>query len=44
MHAVKPVDRPALAEQQKIVDTFFEAGLIPTRIDAGEARIWQPAN
>lgn len=42
-YAVEPVDRAALAEQQKIADTFFEAGLIPARIAAAEARIWQAA-
>jgi sulfonate transport system substrate-binding protein len=43
-YQVKAVDSAALADQQKIADTFFEAGLIPTRIAATEAHIWQPMN
>lgn len=42
-YQVEAVDKAALADQQKIADTFFEAGLIPTRIAATEARIWQPS-
>lgn len=42
-YAVKPVDRAALVEQQSIADTFHEAGLIPSRLDATDVRIWQPA-
>jgi len=41
-YKVVPVDQAALAEQQKIADVFLEQGLIPARVAATEARIWQP--
>lgn len=41
-YAVRPVDRAALSEQQAIADTFFEAGLIPRRLDATDVPLWQP--
>ncbi len=41
-YAVKPVEKQGLGEQQSIADTFFEAGLIPKRIDATAVRIWHP--
>jgi sulfonate transport system substrate-binding protein len=39
---VEPVSKDGLGEQQAIADTFFDAGLIPKRIDATDVRIWQP--
>jgi len=41
-YAVGPVSREDLAEQQKIADAFFAEGLIPKRVDAADAAIWQP--
>jgi len=41
-YKVVPVDQAALIEQQKIADVFLEQGLIPARVAATEARIWQP--
>ncbi|MGY2047877.1 aliphatic sulfonate ABC transporter substrate-binding protein [Methylobacterium sp. JK268] len=41
-YAVKPVLREGLGEQQVIADTFFEAGLIPRRIDATAVPLWHP--
>ncbi|MFG5119435.1 aliphatic sulfonate ABC transporter substrate-binding protein [Methylorubrum sp. POS3] len=41
-YAVGAVERAALSEQQAIADTFFEAGLIPRRLDATAVRLWQP--
>lgn len=39
---VRTVTRDKLGEQQQIADTFFEAGLIPKKIDATAARVWVP--
>lgn len=39
---VQPVTRDALAEQQRIADVFTQAGLLPRRIDAADAALWQP--
>ena len=41
-YAVGAVERAALSEQQAIADTFFEARLIPRRLDASAVRLWQP--
>lgn len=41
-YAVKPVLREGLGEQQVIADTFYEAGLIPRRIDATAVPLWHP--
>jgi len=38
---VQPVVRDAVAEQQRIADVFTQAGLLPKRIDAADATIWQ---
>ncbi|WP_411829205.1 aliphatic sulfonate ABC transporter substrate-binding protein [Pandoraea sputorum] len=38
---VQPVVRDAVAEQQRIADVFTQAGLLPRRIDAADATIWQ---
>ncbi|VVD63425.1 aliphatic sulfonate ABC transporter substrate-binding protein [Pandoraea iniqua] len=38
---VQPVVREAIAEQQRIADVFTQAGLLPKRIDAADATIWQ---
>jgi sulfonate transport system substrate-binding protein len=43
-YQVVPVDQTALVEQQKIADVFFEQGLIPTRVTAADARLWQPGS
>ncbi|CFB61974.1 putative aliphatic sulfonate family ABC transporter, periplasmic ligand-binding protein [Pandoraea apista] len=39
---VQPVVRDALAEQQRIADVFTQAGLLPRRVDAADATLWQP--
>ena len=41
-YLIQPVERAALREQQVIADTFFEAGLIPRKIDTGTVSIWRP--
>ena len=41
-YAVKPVEKQQLGDQQAIADTFFEAGLIPKKIDATDVHIWHP--
>ncbi|MCJ2013642.1 ABC transporter substrate-binding protein [Methylobacterium sp. J-076] len=41
-YAVEPVERAQLGEQQAIADVFYEAKLIPRRIDATDVPIWQP--
>ena len=41
-YAVGPVSREDLVEQQKIADAFFAEGLIPKKVDAADAAIWQP--
>ncbi|WP_223881700.1 aliphatic sulfonate ABC transporter substrate-binding protein [Affinibrenneria salicis] len=41
-YRIRPVSRDGLGEQQKIADAFFDAGLLPKRIDAGAVAIWQP--
>jgi len=41
-YAVEPVERSQLGEQQAIADVFYEAKLIPRRIDATDVPIFQP--
>ena len=41
-YAVEPVERGQLGEQQAIADVFYEAKLIPRRIDATDVPIFQP--
>src|SRR4051794_975854 len=37
------VVKPAgLSEQQRIADAFFAEGLLPVKVNAGDARIWTP--
>ncbi|TXM65322.1 transporter substrate-binding domain-containing protein [Methylobacterium sp. WL12] len=40
-YAVEPVERSQLGEQQAIADVFYEAKLIPRRIDATDVPIFQ---
>ena len=40
-YAVEPVERSQLGEQQAIADVFYEAKLIPRRIDATDIKIFQ---
>lgn len=40
---IQPVVREQLQEQQRIADTYFEAGLIPRALKAGDILIWQPS-
>ena len=42
-YAVQPIDKAQLGDQQHIADTFFDAHLIPKRIDATDMKIWRPA-
>jgi len=42
-YQVEPVKKSDLAEQQIIADAFYEAKLLPTRIDAQAPAVWQPA-
>ena len=39
-YAVEPVERSQLGEQQAIADVFYEAKLIPRRIDATDVKIF----
>ncbi|WP_413733879.1 aliphatic sulfonate ABC transporter substrate-binding protein [Sodalis sp. RH21] len=41
-YLVKPVTPDSLGEQQHIADAFFDAGLLPKRIDAQAVSIWTP--
>jgi len=41
-YAIVPVQREALAESQRIADTFREAGLIPRELKAADIAIWSP--
>lgn len=40
---VRTVTAAALAEQQKIADTFFGEGLVPKKVNTTEIAIWKPA-
>ena len=42
-YQVEPVKKSDLAEQQIIADAFYDAKLLPTRIDAQAPAVWQPA-
>ena len=42
-YRVEPIDKVQLGDQQKIADVFYEAHLIPKRIDATDLKIWRPA-
>ena len=41
-YQVLPVTKADLGDQQRIADTFHDAGLIPRAIDATEVKLWQP--
>lgn len=41
-YQVEPVKKSDLTEQQTIADAFYEAKLLPTRIDAQAPATWQP--
>jgi sulfonate transport system substrate-binding protein len=36
------VTPPGLSEQQRIADAFFGEGLLPVKVNAGDANIWTP--
>jgi sulfonate transport system substrate-binding protein len=36
------VTTPGLSEQQRIADAFFAEGLLPVKVNAGDAKIWTP--
>lgn len=40
-YQIEPVKKSDLAEQQKIADAFFDAKLLPKRIDAQDVGVWQ---
>ena len=42
-YQVEPVKKSDLAEQQTIADAFYDAKLLPKRIDAQVPATWQPA-
>jgi sulfonate transport system substrate-binding protein len=41
-YKVGVVTAPGLSEQQRIADAFFAEGLLPVKVDAGNAKIWTP--
>ncbi|WP_312240604.1 aliphatic sulfonate ABC transporter substrate-binding protein [Pantoea sp.] len=41
-YQIEPVKKSELAEQQKIADAFFDAKLLPKRVDAQDVGTWQP--
>jgi sulfonate transport system substrate-binding protein len=41
-YLVGVVTPPGLSEQQRIADAFFAEGLLPVKVNAGDARIWTP--
>jgi sulfonate transport system substrate-binding protein len=41
-YQVEPITRESLKEQQSIADAFFEARLLPRRIDTRAVEIWHP--
>jgi len=43
-YQVEPVKKSDLAEQQTIADAFYDAKLLPTRIDAQAPATWQPTS
>ena len=42
-YQVRLVQPGSLAEQQKIADAFFAAGLLPEDVDASKVTLWSPA-
>ncbi|MGZ5876180.1 MAG: aliphatic sulfonate ABC transporter substrate-binding protein [Bradyrhizobium sp.] len=36
------VTSPGLSEQQRIADAFYSEGLLPIKVNAGDAKIWTP--
>lgn len=43
-YRVGVVTREGLSEQQKIADAFLGEGLLPRKVDALQAAVWQPAS
>ena len=41
-YKVGVVTAPGLSEQQRIADAFFAEGLLPVKVNAGDAKIWTP--
>lgn len=41
-YGVGAVTSSGLSEQQRIADAFFAEGLLPVKVNAGDARIWTP--
>jgi sulfonate transport system substrate-binding protein len=41
-YKVGVVTAPGLSEQQRIADAFYSGGLLPVKVDAGNAKIWTP--
>lgn len=41
-YAIVPMQRAQLAEQQRIADTFREAGLIPRELKSSDISLWSP--
>lgn len=41
-YGVAAVTSSGLSEQQRIADAFFAEGLLPVKVNAGDARIWTP--
>ncbi len=41
-YRVGAVTPSGLSEQQRIADAFFAEGLLPMKVDAGDAKIWAP--
>ena len=41
-YKVGVVTAPGLSEQQRIADAFYSEGLLPVKVDAGNAKIWTP--
>ncbi|MFC0338181.1 sulfonate transport system substrate-binding protein [Kushneria avicenniae] len=41
-YRIQPVEREGLEEQQRIADTFLDAGILPQRVDTQKVNLWQP--
>ena len=41
-YQVGVVTSPGLSEQQRIADAFYAEGLLPTKVNASDAKIWTP--
>lgn len=41
-YQILPVEADKLDEQQSIADAFFEAGLLPAKVDARDVQVWKP--